>query len=218
MTYNIILLGPPATGKGTQAERLAVKLNVPHISTGDMFRQLAAENDPLGVEARDKYWNKGNLVPDDITIELVRKRLAKDDCKDGFIFDGFPRTIPQAEALEKMLAEEGKKVDFVIEIKTSDEVIIARVLARLVCTKCKKIYGLDVPPKVEGVCDVDGALLVHRNDDTEEVMRDRLEIYNNQTAPLVKFYKERNLLHSVDGEQKIDKIQEDLMELVKPKA
>lgn len=215
MTYNIILLGPPGTGKGTQAERMAEHLKVPHISTGDMFRQLASENDALGLEAKDKYWGKGLLVPDGITIGLVRKRLSKPDCMNGFILDGFPRTIPQAEALEGLLDEIGKGLDRVIEIQSSEEIIVKRLTSRRQCTKCKKIYGIDVPPKAQGRCDVDGAPLYHRDDDKEEVIRGRLEVYRSQTEPLIQFYTERDKLSAVDGEQPIGKILKDIMDVVK---
>ena len=215
MTYNIILLGPPGTGKGTQAERMAEHLKVPHISTGDMFRQLASENDTLGLEAKEKYWGKGLLVPDDITIGLVRIRLSKPDCRDGFILDGFPRTIPQAEALEGLLGEMGKELDHVIEIQSSEEVIVKRLTSRRQCTKCKKIYGIDVPPKVNGKCDADGAPLYHRDDDKEEVIVGRLEVYRAQTAPLIDFYTKKDKLTAVDGEQPIDKILKDILDVVK---
>ncbi len=215
MTYNIILLGPPGTGKGTQAERMAEHLRIPHISTGDMFRQLASENDPLGLEAKEKYWGKGLLVPDETTIGLVRKRLSKHDCRNGFILDGFPRTIHQAEALEDLLKEMGKGLDHVIEIKSSEDIIVKRLTSRRQCTKCRKIYGIDVPPKVKGVCDVDGASLYHRDDDKEEVILGRLEVYKAQTAPLIEFYTERDKLTAVDGEQPIDKILQDILDVVK---
>ena len=215
MTYNIILLGPPGTGKGTQAERMAGHLNVPHISTGDMFRQLASENDSLGLEAKEKYWGKGLLVPDDTTIGLVRKRLSKPDCGNGFILDGFPRTRPQAEALEELLAEMGRELDHVIEIQSSEEIIVKRLTSRRQCTKCKKIYGIDVPPKVKGFCDIDGAPLYHRDDDKEEVILGRLEVYKSQTEPLIQFYSERGKLDSINGEQPIDKILNDILGVVR---
>lgn len=215
MTYNIVLLGPPGTGKGTQAERLSEKLNIPHISTGAIFRKMANENDPLGVEAKEKYWGKGNLVPDGITTNLVKKRLSMNDCKEGFILDGYPRTIPQAEALEKILDEMGTSLDHTIEIQSSEEIIVKRLSLRRQCSKCGKIYGLDVPPKEEGKCDLDGANLVQRDDDREEVIRERLNTYKKQTEPLIEFYKQRNLLRVVDGEQKIPKILEDILEQVK---
>lgn len=212
---NLIFLGPPGTGKGTQAERISQYLGIAHISTGEMFRQLASEGNPLGVEARDKYWGKGNLVPDDITIKLVEERLKKDDCKSGFILDGFPRTIPQAEALEKIV-----NIDYVIDIESSDEIIIKRLTSRRQCSnrKCGRIYGIDVPPKEEGICDVCKEKLYQRNDDKEEVIRERLSVYEAQTKPLISFYQPRGLLHIVNGEQPIDKIKEDILKVLSKKA
>ncbi|MBU2589667.1 MAG: adenylate kinase [Nanoarchaeota archaeon] len=204
---NAIFLGPPGTGKGTQAERISVELGIAHISTGEMFRQLANEGNPVGVEAKEKYWGKGNLVPDDLTIKLVKERLAKEDCKKGFILDGFPRTIPQAEALDKIT-----KISKVIDIESSEEIIIKRLSNRRQCSKCKKIYGIDVPPKKEGICDICQGKLIQRDDDREEVIRDRLKVYEKQTKPLIKYYKEK--LITVDGEQPIDKIKQDIIKAI----
>ncbi len=206
---NLILLGPPGTGKGTQAERLSKKLNIPHISTGEMFRQLAAECNPLGVKAKDDYWGKGNLVPDDITIKLVEERLAKDDCKNGYILDGFPRTIPQAKALDKITS-----IDSVLDIESSGEVIIKRLTSRRQCVKCKKIYGIDVPPRHEGICDECGGKLEQRDDDKEEVIRERLEVYKKQTLPLTDYYHRQGKLIKINGEQPIQKILEDILKAV----
>lgn len=207
---NLILLGPPGTGKGTQAEKLSEKLGIPHISTGDLFRELAAEGNPLGVEARDKYWGKGNLVPDDVTIKLAEERLSKADCKKGFILDGFPRTIPQAQALDKITA-----IDYVIDIESSDRTIIKRLTNRRQCSKCKKIYGIDVPPKQEGTCDECGGKLIQRDDDKEEVVKDRLNVYRKQTKPLIRYY--RHKVKIVDGEQPIQKILDDILRAVESK-
>jgi len=206
---NLIFLGPPGTGKGTQAERVSKDLNIAHISTGEMFRQLADEGNPLGVEAKEKYWGKGNLVPDDITIKLVKERLSKDDCKKGFILDGFPRTVPQAKALDDIV-----NVDYVIDIESSEEIIIKRLTSRKQCIDCKKIYGINVPPKKEGVCDVCGGHLYQRDDDREEVIRERLKVYENQTKPLIDYYKTKGILKIVDGEQPVQKIKEDIIKLV----
>lgn len=207
---NLIFLGPPGTGKGTQAERISVELKIAHISTGEMFRQLANEGNPLGVEARDKYWGKGNLVPDDVTVGLVKERLAKDDCKNGFILDGFPRTIPQAEALEKII-----KINYVIDIESSESVIIQRLTSRRQCVNCKKIYGIDVPPKLEGICDACNGKLYQRDDDRESVIMERLRVYNVQTKPLIEFYKTRGLLKIVNGENPIGQIKADILEIAK---
>lgn len=206
---NLIFLGPPGTGKGTQAERVSKELNIAHISTGEMFRQLADEGNPLGVEAKEKYWGKGNLVPDDITIKLVKERLSKDDCKKGFILDGFPRTVPQAKALDDIV-----DVDHVIDIESSEEIIIKRLTSRRQCMDCKKIYGIDVPPKKEGICDECGGQLYQRDDDREEVIRERLNVYEKQTKPLIKYYEAQGILKTVDGEQPVQKIKEDIIGLV----
>ena len=206
---NIILIGPPGTGKGTQAERLSKKLNIPHISTGEMFRQLATEGNALGVEARDKYWGKGNLVPDNITIKLVEERLAKADCKNGYILDGFPRTIPQAKALDQITT-----IDEVIEIQSSNDAIIKRLTSRRQCINCKKIYGIDVPPTYEGICDKCNGKLIQRDDDKEEVIKERLEVYQKQTKPLTSYYTKQGKLTEVNGEQPIPHILEDIIKTV----
>ncbi|MBI4447477.1 adenylate kinase [Candidatus Woesearchaeota archaeon] len=209
---NIVLFGPPGAGKGTQAKLLANYFRIPHVSTGDMFREAAAEGTRLGIKARDEYWGKGNLVPDDITIGLVKERLGAKDCEKGFILDGFPRTIGQAEALEKI-----SKIDYAIEIQSSEEIIIKRLTSRLQCKKCGKIYGLDVPPKKDKLCDKCKLPLYHRDDDKEEVVRERLRVYKKQTRPLIKFYKKNGLLRSINGEQKIEKILDDIKKIVQEK-
>ena|SRR3989344_2422333 len=206
---NLILLGPPGTGKGTQAERLSEYLKIPHISTGEMFREAAANGSKMGLYARDNYWSKGQLVPDDITINLVKERLQKADCKSGFILDGFPRTIPQAKALDKITS-----LDKIIDIESSDETIIKRLSSRRQCVKCKKIYGIDLPPKKEGICDACGAKLKLRDDDREEVIRDRLDVYKKQTKPLIDYYKKQDKLAVVDGEQQVESILERIISVV----
>ncbi|RME54334.1 adenylate kinase [Candidatus Woesearchaeota archaeon] len=215
---NIVLLGPPGTGKGTQAERLQKVLNVPHISTGDIFRKLAEEKDELGVMAKEKYWGQGKLVPDEITNKLVEKRLAKDDVRKGFILDGYPRTIEQAKALDKIMKKSGKKIDYVIEIQSSDEVIIKRLAARRICKTCGKVYGLDVPPKHDNKCDIDGSELYQREDDKEEVVRERLMVYRQQTLPLIDYYNKKGILRPVNGEEPIDVILENIVKLVNGKV
>ena len=207
---NLIFLGPPGTGKGTQAERISAELKIAHVSTGEMFRQLANEGNQLGVEARDKYWGKGNLVPDEITIGLVKERLKKEDCRNGFILDGFPRTIPQAEALEKII-----NINYVIDIESTDEIIIQRLTSRRQCVNCKKIYGINVPPKLEGICDVCQGKLYHRDDDKEDVIKERLRVYNAQTKPLIEFYKSKGLLRIVNGENPIEQIKADILAIAK---
>lgn len=206
---NLIFLGPPGTGKGTQAERISVELGIAHISTGEMFRQLAEEGNPIGVEAKEKYWGKGNLVPDDITVKLVKERLSKPDCQKGFILDGFPRTLNQAKELNKIV-----KINHVIDIESSEAIIIKRLTSRRQCMNCKKIYGIDVKPKKEGICDACGGKLYQRDDDREEVIRERLKVYEQQTKPLIEFYTNKMLLRIVDGEQPIDKIKASIIKVV----
>lgn len=204
---NLIFLGPPGTGKGTQAERISADLGIAHISTGEMFRQLANEGNEVGLEAKEKYWGQGKLVPDELTIKLVKERLKKEDCQKGFILDGFPRTIPQAEALDEIT-----DIDKVIDIESSKEIIIKRLSKRRQCSKCKKIYGIDVPPKKKGACDACGGELIQRPDDREEVIRERLKIYEKQTKPLIEYYKDK--LVTIDGEQPINKIKQDILEAI----
>lgn len=205
----LIFLGPPGTGKGTQAERISESLGIAHISTGEMFRQLADEGNPIGIEARDNYWGKGNLVPDDLTIKLVKERLTKDDAKEGFILDGFPRTLPQAKALDDIV-----EIDYVIDIESSEEIIIKRLTSRRQCKDCKKIYGLDVPPKEEGKCDVCEGKLDQRPDDREEVIRERLKVYENQTKPLIDYYQSQGKLKTIDGEKPIPEIKESILQAI----
>ncbi|MCX6706674.1 MAG: adenylate kinase [Candidatus Woesearchaeota archaeon] len=202
----IILLGPPGTRKGTQAERIVKKYGIPHISTGDMFREAIAKGTELGRMAKG-ILDQGKFVPDKITIGLVKERLSKPDCKKGFILDGFPRTIPQAEALDKMI-----KLDKAVLLESSDDIIIKRLSSRRQCRKCNAIYGIDMPPKKKGVCDKCGGQLYQRDDDREEVIRKRLETYNKQTAPLIECYKKKGILAKINGQQTIEKIFEDVVE------
>ncbi len=205
----IILLGPPGTGKGTQAALLKNHYGVPHISTGDIFRENIKSNTPLGQEAK-RFIDKGSLVPDEVTINMVKDRLAKDDCKGGFILDGFPRTIPQTDALDEFA-----NIDAVVEIKSSDEVIVKRLTSRRMCKVCGRIYGIDVPPKEDNVCDDDGSELYTRDDDKEYVVRSRLATYRKETSPLVEYYKEKEKLVTVDGEQPIDDIFKEIVKKLK---
>lgn len=193
----IIMLGAQGTGKGTVAGLLSKSLKIPQISTGDIFRKNISEKTPLGIEA-DKYISKGNLVPDDITVPMVEDRLTWEDAKDGAILDGFPRTIEQAEELDKILEKIGNKVDLVINLVTPKEEIIDRMLTRRVCTNqdCKATYNTKLhPPKVEGICDLCGSPLKQRADDSDpEAIRKRLEIYEEKTSPLVDYYKNKGVL------------------------
>ena len=199
---NIILMGPPGAGKGTQAKILIAKFEIPHISTGDMFREAIKAGTPLGKLAA-QYINDGHLVPDDVTIGLVKERLSQPDCAKGYLLDGFPRTIPQAEALEKITEEINRKVEFVINIDTPKEELVKRICGRRVCKKCGAPYHIiNVKPKVDGVCDICGGELIQRPDDNEEALTTRLEAYNKQTKPLLDYYEKKGLLKTFDGTSK----------------
>ena len=192
----LILLGPPGAGKGTQAEILCKKLNIPTISTGNILRAAVKNGTPVGLKAKE-YMDAGKLVPDEVVIGVISERLAEADCQNGFILDGVPRTIPQAEALEKA----GISFDAVVSIEISDEEIVERMAGRRVCTACGAPYHVkNMPPKVEGVCDACGGKLEARADDKPEVVRDRLQVYHKETAPLKDFYAARNLLKTVDNQ------------------
>ena len=196
---NIVMLGAQGTGKGTVAGLISEQTGLPQISTGDIFRKNISEKTPLGVEA-DKYISKGNLVPDDITVPMVEDRLTWDDAKNGVILDGFPRTIEQAEKLDKILAKKGEKIDLVINLVTPKEEIIDRMLTRRVCTNqdCKATYNIKLhPPVKEGICDKCGSPLKQRADDSDpEAIKRRLEIYEEKTSPLVEYYKEKGVLRT----------------------
>jgi adenylate kinase len=190
----IILLGPPGTGKGTQSELLTKKYGIPQISTGDILREAVKNNTELGKKVK-KYMDEGELVTDDIILDIVTVRIKESDCQKGFLLDGFPRTIPQAESLEKIT-----NIDYVIEINTSDETIIKRLSNRRQCTKCGKIYGIDIPPRVEGICNKCGGKLYQRDDDKEEAIINRLSIYRATTKPLINFYNLKGNLIKVNGD------------------
>ena len=201
----VMLLGMPGAGKGTQAERITREFGIPHISTGEMFRKAIANQTPLGMEVK-QYLDSGRLVPDDLTIRIVRERLAEADAANGFLLDGFPRTLAQAEALDQMLRDIGKPLDVVLYIHVPQEVLLSRLTGRRVCRACGATYHVVFqPPQREGVCDHCGGELYQRSDDTEEAVRTRLEQYA-QTAPLVEYYRERGLLRQVDGEQPIETV------------
>lgn len=195
----IIMLGAPGAGKGTQAIMIAEKYGIPHVSTGDIFRANIKNNTPLGQEAK-KYMDQGQLVPDELTVKILLDRVAKDDCKNGYVLDGFPRTIPQAEVLENALKELNDKIDYAIDVDVPDENIVKRMGGRRACVKCGATYHIEhVPPKQEGVCDNCGESLILRDDDKPETVQKRLDVYHKQTQPLIDFYNERNILKSVDG-------------------
>lgn len=196
---NIILMGPPGAGKGTQATDLVERYHIPHISTGDMFREAISKKTPLGLKAQ-AIIERGDLVPDDVTVGLVKERLALPDCENGYLLDGFPRTIPQAEALELLGKEIGREINLVIDITAPDDVLIGRIAGRRVCPKCGASFNVNsMKPKVEGVCDYCGTSLIQRKDDNAESFRIRLTNYYKSTAPLSDFYKAKGLLHSFDG-------------------
>jgi len=200
---NIVLLGSPGVGKGTYAKRISKIYNIPQISTGDMFREAIKNKTEIGLKAKE-YMDKGELVPDDITIGIVEERLKKDDCKNGFMLDGFPRTIAQAEALDKIIV-----IDKVLDFTASDEVIIDRLSGRRVCRNCGAIYHIrNIVPKVEGVCDNCGGELYQRDDDKPESVKKRLDVYKKQTAPLIDYYKEKELLADIDANRPIEQVDE----------
>lgn len=212
---NIILMGPPGAGKGTQAKKIIAEFHIPHISTGDMFREAIKAGTDLGTLAAS-YINKGLLVPDEVTIGLVKERLMQDDCANGFLLDGFPRTIPQAEALEKLLEEIHRPITMVIDITADKEALIRRISGRRVCKICAAPYHIEFKPSKEpDVCDLCHGPLIQRKDDTVEVLTERLDAYETQTKPLVNFYKERNLLKSVDGLQDIEDVFKDISTLLR---
>lgn len=214
MLKNIILMGPPGAGKGTQAKRLVTKFDLIHISTGDMFREAIKENTPLGALA-SSYINKGDLVPDDVTIGIVKERLAKEDCKNGFLLDGFPRTIAQAEALSKIGLEINRPIDVVINIDCDKNELIRRISGRRVCKNCGAPYHIDtMKPKNEGVCDICGGPLYQRKDDNKEALEVRLQHYVNETRPLLEYYEKQGLLKNFDGSQGSDKLFDELCLLI----
>lgn len=199
-------MGLPGAGKGTQAEKIKEKHNIPHISTGDMFRLAIKENTDLGKKAKG-YLDEGALVPDEITNGIVEERLSMPDCEKGFLLDGFPRTLPQARSLENILDKLNKEIDYVIHIDVPEERLLQRLTGRRTCPTCGATYHiLYNPPKKEGICDLDGSELVQREDDTEETVKNRLEININQTQPLLDFYKEQDVLIPINGDQHIDDV------------
>ena len=195
----IIMLGAPGAGKGTQAKMIAEKFNIPHISTGDIFRANIKEGTELGKKAK-AYMDEGKLVPDELTCDLVVDRIAQDDAANGYVLDGFPRTIPQAEALTNALNARGEKLDFAIDVEVPDENIVRRMSGRRACLKCGATYHIEhIPPKKEGICDTCGSELVQRDDDKPEVVADRLKVYHEQTQPLIDYYSKEGILKEVDG-------------------
>lgn len=201
-----VLLGPPGAGKGTQAVRLVEKYEIPHISTGDIFRKNIKEGTELGKKAQE-YMNAGALVPDELVVDLVKDRLQQDDCKNGFLLDGFPRTIFQAEKLDEFLSESNQKMDIVINLKVEKEALIKRLTGRRVCKDCGASYHIvNIPPKKKGVCDICGGELIQRKDDNIETVENRINVYEEQTAPLIGYYKEAGSLVDFNGEASLDEV------------
>ena len=202
----IIMLGAPGAGKGTQADKICAKYNIPHISTGDIFRANIKNNTELGQKAKS-YMDKGELVPDELVVDLVVDRIKADDCTNGYVLDGFPRTIPQAEALDAALAAINDKVDYAINVEVPDENIINRMSGRRACVACGATYHIvHIPTKVDGVCDKCGAELILREDDKPETVKNRLNVYHEQTQPLIEYYDKQGILKSVDGTKPMDEV------------
>ena len=202
----VVLLGPPGGGKGTQAQKLIEKFKMPQVSTGDLFRAAVKNQTELGKKAKE-YMDKGQLVPDEIVIGMVKERMAKDDCKKGFILDGFPRTIGQAEALDKMLPELKMKLDAVVEIAVPDQEVVKRLSGRRTCTKCGAMYHMEFnAPKTAGKCDKCGSELYQRDDDNEKTIKSRLDVYHNQTSPLINYYQKKGIYKKVEGTGDINNI------------
>lgn len=210
----ILLMGPPGAGKGTQAEKLTEVLDIPHISTGDMFRKAIKEQTELGKKAKS-FMDKGELVPDEVTVGIVADRIKEDDCTNGFLLDGFPRTVNQADALGAMLSDLGIKLDSVINVEVPVDELIGRLTGRRICKSCGATYHMIFnPPKVEGVCDKCGGELYQRDDDTEATAKNRLEVYDKQTAPLLEYYKNSGLLVNINGNQSMEQVLKDILHVL----
>lgn len=207
----IIMLGAPGAGKGTQAKKIAEKYGIPHISTGDIFRANIKGGTELGMKAKS-YMDQGQLVPDDVTIDMLLDRISEADCQNGYVLDGFPRTIPQAESLTKALEERGEKMDFAVNVDVPDESIVTRMGGRRACLKCGATYHVMFnPPKAEGVCDVCKEALVLRDDDKPETVQKRLSVYHDQTQPLIEYYKGQGILVTVDGTKELNEVFKDIV-------
>ena len=210
----IVMLGAPGAGKGTQAKRIAAKFSIPHISTGDIFRANIKNNTPLGAKAKS-YMDKGELVPDELVIELIMDRFAQDDCVNGYVLDGFPRTIPQAVELDKALKSVNDNLDYAIDVEVPDDNIINRMSGRRACVNCGATYHIvHNPPKVENECDTCNGELILRDDDKPETVKNRLDVYHTQTEPLLKYYTEKGILYTVDGTQDMDTVFDSICKIV----
>lgn len=211
---NIILMGLPGAGKGTQASEIVKKYPIPHISTGDMFRKAIKDETELGKEAKS-YMDRGELVPDEVTVGIVKERISEDDAKKGFLLDGFPRTIEQAEGLNSILEELGREIDAVVNIEVPEEELMNRLTGRRICETCGTTYHLVFnPPKVEGVCDLDGGKLYQREDDNPETVANRLNVNIKQSKPILDFYGQQGVLKNIDGSKQIDAVSEDVIQIL----
>lgn len=212
---HILLMGPPGAGKGTQAARIVEEFKIPHISTGDMFRAAVKEGTPLGLQAK-ACMDAGQLVPDEVTIGIVKERLSKADCQKGFILDGFPRTVNQAEALDAILKELGLHLKCALNIAVPSQELLERAVGRRICKQCGATYHVRFKPsKKDGICDVCGANLYQRADDSEATMKNRLSVYDEQTKPLISYYEKEDLYVEVDGSQSMDKVFEDIVAILR---
>lgn len=210
----IIMLGAPGAGKGTQAKQIADKYSIPHISTGDIFRANIKNGTELGKKAK-QYMDQGALVPDELTCDLVMDRIQQDDCKNGFVLDGFPRTIPQAEALDAALGKINEKMDYAIDVDVPDENIVNRMSGRRACLNCGATYHLiSIPPKVEGICDRCGSEIVLREDDKPETVQKRLKVYHEQTQPLIDYYTTQGVLKTVDGTRDLNEVFQEIVDIL----
>ena len=210
----IVMLGAPGAGKGTQAKMIAEKYTIPHISTGDIFRANIKEGTPLGLEAKS-YMEQGKLVPDELTVKILLDRVSKDDCKNGYVLDGFPRTIPQANVLKEALAKQNDKIDYAINVDVPDENIVRRMSGRRACVTCGATYHIEhVPPKTEGVCDKCGSALILRDDDKPDTVLNRLKVYHDQTQPLIDFYNNEGILKEVDGTIDVKDVFENIVKIL----
>ena len=210
----IIMLGAPGAGKGTQAKMIAEKYRVPHVSTGDIFRANIKNGTELGMEAK-KYMDQGLLVPDELTVKILLDRVAQPDCADGYVLDGFPRNIPQAEVLDKALSELGEKIDYAIDVDVPDENIVRRMSGRRACLSCGATYHIEhIPPKKEGICDKCGQPLVLRDDDKPETVQNRLKVYHEQTQPLIDFYTAKGVLRTGDGTESMEDVFASIVEIL----
>ena len=208
---NIILMGLPGAGKGTQASEIVKKFPIPHISTGDMFRKAIKDETDLGKEAKS-YMDRGELVPDEVTVGIVKERISEDDAKKGFLLDGFPRTIDQAESLSQIMSELDREIDAVINIEVPEEELMNRLTGRRICEKCGTTYHLVFnPPKVDGICDIDGGKLYQREDDNPETVSNRLSVNVKQSKPILEYYNNKGVLKNIDGSKDIDEVTNDCL-------